>query len=96
MWNNLLFFCAYLGFSLAYVYFLFAAAYFFASAFEDLGASTENEDFMSTIREQAYIFMVLGAIICCSMAVQGTLCEAAAALMTRKLQTAWFRALYVF
>jgi hypothetical protein len=35
-------------------------AFLFARSFEDLGASTSNDDFLAQVRELAYNFMVLG------------------------------------
>lgn len=73
--------------------YLQAVAFYFAKAFQDLATPTEDGNFMSTIRELAYTFMVLGAIVFCSMTAQATLMETAAAEMTMNLKTEWFKAL---
>ena len=35
-------------------------AFLFARSFQDLGASTSNDDFLAQVRELSYTFMVLG------------------------------------
>lgn len=68
-------------------------AFFFASAFEDLVVSVESPQYMATIRELAYTFMTMGAIILCSQTAQTVLMEEAAGEMTMALKTDWFKAL---
>ena len=68
-------------------------AFYFATAFEKLAADVENEDFLKTIREVAYAFMILGGVILCAMTAQATLMETAAGEMTNELKTSWFKAL---
>ena len=70
-----------------------AIAFYFAKAFMDLARSTSSDDFMSSVRNIAYVFMVLGAIICVSMTIQAALQETAAGEMTKRLKQSWFRAL---
>lgn len=67
--------------------------FYFASAFEDLSASTDNDDFMDTIRSMVYAFLILGVVILVSMTTQNYLAESAAETMTHNLKTDWFRAL---
>ena len=59
----------------------------------DLARSTSSDAFMSSVRNIAYVFMVLGAIICVSMTIQAALQETAAGDMARLLKQNWFRAL---
>jgi len=68
-------------------------AFYFATAFEKLAADTDNENFLATVREVAYAFMILGAVILSAMTGQATLMETAAGEMTNELKTSWFRAL---
>jgi ABC transporter transmembrane region len=84
-----------------------ALAFYFATAFEKLAGSVINntssgggEDsdtsdaaFMQTIRQVAFSFMALGAIVFTSMTCQAMLMETVANEMTIALQTSWFRAL---
>jgi len=68
-------------------------AFYFAKAFEDLAAPTEYGSFMDGVREIAYAFMILGAVILVAMTVQSTCMETAAAEMTRNMKESWFEAL---
>jgi ABC-type multidrug transport system fused ATPase/permease subunit len=68
-------------------------AFYFATAFEDLGADTESDNFMDTIRSLAITFMILGLIVFLFMTLQSALMETAAGHMTRTMQSAWFEAL---
>jgi len=68
-------------------------AFYFADAFEELGASTDSDDFLASVRRVAFSFMILGAIILLSMTVQSTLMETAASEMTRNMKKSWFGAL---
>lgn len=68
-------------------------AFYFAQAFEELSASTASENFLAGVREVAYAFMALGAIIFISMTTQSALMETAAGEMTRNMKTSWFEAL---
>jgi ABC-type multidrug transport system fused ATPase/permease subunit len=68
-------------------------AFYFATAFEDLGADTESDNFMDTIRSLAITFMILGLIVLVFMTLQSALMETAAGHMTRAMQSAWFEAL---
>jgi ABC-type multidrug transport system fused ATPase/permease subunit len=68
-------------------------AFYFATAFEDLGADTASDDFMDTIRSLAITFMILGLILLVFMTMQSALMETAAGQMTRAMQSAWFEAL---
>lgn len=70
-----------------------AVAFFFAASFQDLGASTENTDFLKNIRELAFTFMILGALAFIFMSGQATCFETAAGEMTHSLKTQWFDAL---
>jgi ATP-binding cassette subfamily B (MDR/TAP) protein 1 len=70
-----------------------AMIFYFATAFEDLSASTDNEDFMDTVRSLVYAFLILGVVILFSMTVQNYLAEAAAETMTQNLKKDWFEAL---
>jgi ABC-type multidrug transport system fused ATPase/permease subunit len=70
-----------------------AMAFYFATAFEDLAADTESDDFMDSIRSLAYTFLLLGVIAFVFMTLQSTLMETAAGHMTRAMQSAWFEAL---
>jgi ATP-binding cassette, subfamily B (MDR/TAP), member 1 len=68
-------------------------SFFFSKAFEDLGAATDSSAFLGGIRNVAFSFMILGAIILLSMTVQTMLMETAAGEMTREMKNSWFRAL---
>ena len=70
-----------------------AMVFYFAKAFEDLSRSTDDDEFMDTVRSMVYAFLVLGVIILCSMTTQNFLAESAAETMTHNLKTDWFRAL---
>ena len=70
-----------------------ALCFYFANAFEELSAATDADDFMSSIREVAYTFMVLGAIVLTTMTAQATFMETAAGEMTYNFKTGWFEAL---
>jgi ABC-type multidrug transport system fused ATPase/permease subunit len=67
--------------------------FYFAEIFEDISRSTEDEDFMETIRSMVYAFLVLGVVISISMTLQNFIMESAAETMTHHLQNDWFRAL---
>ena len=69
-------------------------AFFLASAFGELAApTTDNDNFLETVREVAFAFMILGAVILCSLTAQATLMETAGAEMTNEFKTSWFKAL---
>jgi ATP-binding cassette, subfamily B (MDR/TAP), member 1 len=70
-----------------------ASAFIFAAVSGDLGASTDSADFMDSVRQQAFAFMALGAVILLSMTMQSFLAEMAAAEMSLALKYDWFRAL---
>ena len=70
-----------------------AMAFYFAFAFEELAADSTGEDFMQTIRELAFAFLLMGAIVFVSMTAQAALMESAAREMTNKLKIEWFKAL---
>lgn len=67
--------------------------FYFSKAFEDLSRSTDDDDFMDTIRSMVYGFLVLGFVILASMTTQNFLAESAAETMSHNLKTDWFRAL---
>jgi ABC-type multidrug transport system fused ATPase/permease subunit len=68
-------------------------AFYFATAFKDLAADTESDDFMDTIRSLAITFMILGVIVLVFMTLQSALMDTAAGHMTRAMQSTWFEAL---
>ena len=68
-------------------------AFYFAKAFEDLGGDPSDPEFMDTVRELAYAFMLMGVVIFFAQTAQNTFMELAAAEMTHCLKTAWFEAL---
>lgn len=70
-----------------------AMAFYFAFAFEELAADSTGEDFMQTVRELAFAFLIMGAIVFVSMTAQATLMELAAREMTNKFKIEWFKAL---
>jgi len=67
--------------------------FYYAKYFEELGASTQDLEFLQGVRNMAFVFMVLGAIAGVSATAQATLLETAAGLMTDDLKTSWFDAL---
>lgn len=75
------------------LFFSTAMIFYFATAFEDLSASTDNEDFMDTVRSLVYAFLILGVLILLFMTIQNYLAESAAETMTHNLKTDWFQAL---
>jgi ABC-type multidrug transport system fused ATPase/permease subunit len=71
-------------------------AFYFATAFEKLGAGSEEgggDAFMDSVRNISYVFLVLGVIILTTMTIQATLMESAAVEMTDTLKTSWFDAM---
>jgi ABC-type multidrug transport system fused ATPase/permease subunit len=73
-------------------YYYIAMAFYFATAFEDLACSTDDDEFMDTIRSIAFTFLLLGIIVFIAMTARSTLMETAAGHMTRNMQNAWFEA----
>lgn len=67
--------------------------FFWSKAFEDLAGNPNSADYLSSITEVVYAFMILGAIVLVAMTAQSTLMELAAADMTRAMKTSWFEAL---
>ena len=69
-------------------------AYLFARVFEDLSADVEdNDDFLEKVRNMAFTFMALGAILLVTMTAQATFMETAAIQMTHAMQRDWLAAL---
>lgn len=64
-----------------------AMAFFFAQTFEKFAVPTGSDSFMDGIREIAYAFMILGAVVFVSMSAQNTLLDAAAADMAYTFQS---------
>lgn len=70
-----------------------ALAFFFATAFQTLGASVTKDDFAAQIRQLAFTFMALGAFAFVFMSGQALFLEVSSREMTRDLKTTWFDAL---
>ena len=71
-----------------------ALAWVFADSFERLsGVEVEGYDFMGEIKELAYQFLVIGAVLCIFMTLTATFLETAAGEMTEAMKMQWFQAL---
>jgi len=70
-----------------------ATAFIFSRVFQTLGASTENMDFMSNVKQMALSFISLGAVAFICMTLQLAFMETAACDMAISLKNEWFKAL---